>query len=137
MFQGRVLDKPEVSNAKAAHFAAFNEAASRLPYSSGTSSYEENYDSESRQRDVGSSNKNNNKDENNEDGDDGEQYNSYEKSPIGYNGPPAPIGQDGRVVDTPEVASAKAAHLAAYARAANIGHYHQPVFSGHPFFTGY
>ncbi|KAL6433042.1 hypothetical protein ACFW04_006378 [Cataglyphis niger] len=33
----------------------------------------------------------------------------------GYHGPPAPLAHDGRVVDTPEVAHAKAAHLAAYA----------------------
>lgn len=35
-----------------------------------------------------------------------------------YHGPPAPIGHDGRVVDTPEVAHAKAAHLSAVAEAA-------------------
>lgn len=35
-----------------------------------------------------------------------------------YYGPPAPIGHDGRVLDTPEVADAKAAHLAAVAEAA-------------------
>lgn len=35
-----------------------------------------------------------------------------------YHGPPAPIGHDGRVMDTPEVAHAKAAHLAAVAEAA-------------------
>ncbi|XP_058799044.1 pupal cuticle protein-like [Phymastichus coffea] len=33
-------------------------------------------------------------------------------------GPPAPTGQDGSVVDTPEVAQAKAAHFAEFARAA-------------------
>lgn len=32
--------------------------------------------------------------------------------------PPAPIGQDGNVIDTPEVAQAKAAHFAEFARAA-------------------
>lgn len=35
-----------------------------------------------------------------------------------YHGPAAPIGHDGRVMDTPEVAHAKAAHLAAFAEAA-------------------
>ncbi|XP_034185212.2 uncharacterized protein LOC117606623 [Osmia lignaria lignaria] len=32
--------------------------------------------------------------------------------------PPAPVGQDGNVIDTPEVAEAKAAHFAEFARAA-------------------
>lgn len=32
--------------------------------------------------------------------------------------PPAPVGEDGNVVDTPEVAQAKAAHFAEFARAA-------------------
>lgn len=32
--------------------------------------------------------------------------------------PPAPVGQDGNVIDTPEVAQAKAAHFAEFARAA-------------------
>ena len=31
-----------------------------------------------------------------------------------YHGQPAPIGHDGRVIDTPEVAHAKAAHLKAF-----------------------
>lgn len=35
-----------------------------------------------------------------------------------YRGPPAPLSHDGRVVDTPEVAHAKAVHLAAVAEAA-------------------
>ncbi|TGZ49379.1 Uncharacterized protein DBV15_05022 [Temnothorax longispinosus] len=32
-----------------------------------------------------------------------------------YHGPPAPLGKDGRVVDTPEVAHAKIAHLSTHA----------------------
>lgn len=32
--------------------------------------------------------------------------------------PPAPVGQDGNVIDTPEVAQAKAAHFAEFAKAA-------------------
>ncbi|XP_011495874.1 PREDICTED: skin secretory protein xP2-like isoform X2 [Ceratosolen solmsi marchali] len=35
-----------------------------------------------------------------------------------YAAPPAPVGEDGSVVDTPEVAQAKAAHFAEFARAA-------------------
>lgn len=47
----------------------------------------------------------------------------YPGGPGGYAaapsfGPPAPTGQDGSVVDTPEVAQAKAAHFAEFARAA-------------------
>ncbi|XP_020285725.1 uncharacterized protein LOC109855665 [Pseudomyrmex gracilis] len=38
-------------------------------------------------------------------------------SPIVYRGPSAPLGPDGQVVDTPEVAVARAAHLKAHARA--------------------
>ncbi|XP_053981501.1 uncharacterized protein LOC128877889 [Hylaeus volcanicus] len=38
-------------------------------------------------------------------------------APIRY-APPAPVGQDGNVIDTPEVAEAKAAHFAEFARAA-------------------
>lgn len=39
----------------------------------------------------------------------------------GYQGPSAPLAHDGRVLDTPEVAHAKAAHLAAFSTAA-YGH---------------
>ena len=34
-----------------------------------------------------------------------------------YEGPPAPLAEDGRVIDTPEVAHARAMHLAAHAEA--------------------
>ena len=39
----------------------------------------------------------------------------YPPPPAGYYAP-APIGRDGRVIDTPEVAAAKAAHLATYSQ---------------------
>ncbi len=43
-----------------------------------------------------------------------------------YSGPPAPLGPDGRVIDTPEVAAAKSVHFALYsaeaAKAAPAGH---------------
>ena len=39
-------------------------------------------------------------------------------APYGAHAPAAPLGPDGRVVDTPEVAHAKSAHLAALAEAA-------------------
>lgn len=40
--------------------------------------------------------------------------------PMGYKGPPAPLAPDGRVIDTPEVAHAKEAHLRAHAHAAAL-----------------
>lgn len=44
---------------------------------------------------------------------------AYTSAPYAYGfGYGAPIGPDGRVVDTPEVAKAKAAHLAAHAQEA-------------------
>ncbi|XP_051161814.1 pupal cuticle protein-like [Leptopilina boulardi] len=42
----------------------------------------------------------------------------YGGAPIGYGHNPAPLGPDGRVVDTPEVAQLKSAHLSALAEAA-------------------
>ena len=43
----------------------------------------------------------------------------YGAPPQGYGSPlkPAPLGPDGRVIDTPEVAQLKAAHLSALAEA--------------------
>ncbi|XP_011706412.1 PREDICTED: cuticle protein 5-like, partial [Wasmannia auropunctata] len=46
-----------------------------------------------------------------------------------YHGPPAPLGHDGRVVDTPEVAHAKAAHL--HAHAAELSK-HLPYATSYP-----
>ncbi|XP_036148350.1 cuticle protein 2 isoform X2 [Monomorium pharaonis] len=43
---------------------------------------------------------------------------AYATSPAFYTYNYAPLGPDGRVIDTPEVAQAKAAHLAAHAQAA-------------------
>uniref|UniRef100_A0ABD2WAP8 Uncharacterized protein n=1 Tax=Trichogramma kaykai TaxID=54128 RepID=A0ABD2WAP8_9HYME len=59
----------------------------------------------------------------------------YHGAPHAYapHGGAAPLGPDGRVVDTPEVAHAKSAHLAALAEAAArapkgpVGHYDAPV----------
>lgn len=51
-----------------------------------------------------------------------------------YHGPPAPIGHDGRVIDTPEVAHAKAAHLAAVAEAAaRVPHSVAPYAENHDY----
>lgn len=43
---------------------------------------------------------------------------AYSTSPAFYTYGYAPLGPDGRVIDTPEVARAKAAHLTAHAQAA-------------------
>lgn len=43
---------------------------------------------------------------------------TYKHTPsMGYRGPLAPLGSDGRVIDTPEVMRAREAHLKAHARA--------------------
>ena len=80
-------DTPEVAAAKAAHLAQLNYEAARNTLGLPTIQY----------------------------------YNpTIYPGPIFYNAPyywgPAPIGADGRVVDTPEVAAAKAAHFAAHAK---------------------
>ncbi|XP_078040726.1 uncharacterized protein LOC144471971 [Augochlora pura] len=87
---GRVVDTPEVAHAKAAHLAAHAaEAAKSSPLTLGYSDYDGRY----------------------------EDYSGAYAGPAlaAYHGPPAPLAHDGRVIDTPEVAHAKAAHLAAHA----------------------
>ncbi|XP_018401395.1 PREDICTED: cuticle protein 18.7-like [Cyphomyrmex costatus] len=77
---GRVIDTPEVAQAKAAHLAAHAQEAAKIgltPYGAL----------------------------------------AYATAPF-YAYSYAPLGLDGRVIDTPEVAQAKAAHLAAHAAAA-------------------
>lgn len=108
---GRVVDTPEVAHAKAAHFAAYN-AAAQGAYSGshgvgGYSGYSGNQ--------VGYSG--NQGGYGGHQGSFGGQYNQY--SGAGYSHQPAPIGPDGRVVDTPEVAHAKSVHFAAYNAAAS------------------
>ncbi|KAL0126752.1 hypothetical protein PUN28_005249 [Cardiocondyla obscurior] len=79
---GRVIDTPEVAQAKAAHLAAHAQEIAKtvglVPYGAL----------------------------------------AYATSPAFYTYSYAPLGPDGRVIDTPEVAQAKAAHLAAHAQAA-------------------
>ncbi|XP_011175801.1 cuticle protein 2 [Solenopsis invicta] len=90
---GRVVDTPEVAHAKAVHLAAVAEAAARVPHSVAPYSKNRDYHGYAKPISVG--------------------HQSYH-SGYGYHGPPAPLDHDGRVIDTPEVARAKAAHLAAY-----------------------
>lgn len=85
---GRVIDTPEVAHAKAVHLATHAaEAAKASPPTTGYEDYEGKY----------------------------EGNGGYVAGQSLYYGPPAPLAHDGRVVDTPEVAHAKAAHLAAHA----------------------
>lgn len=105
---GQVIDTPEVAHAKAAHFAAHAEAAAQAHYAAPWAEYE-----------------------------DGSSHGAYEynAAPLAagyaYHGPPAPLGHDGRVIDTPEVAHAKAAHLVSHAeeaaRAVHSGYYGAPL----------
>ncbi|XP_076300698.1 uncharacterized protein LOC143218930 [Lasioglossum baleicum] len=93
---GRVMDTPEVAAAKSAHMAAHARAASKA--------------SEFYELDVF----------------DGRKNLVYlaplrvtynQATPIVYRGPFAPLGADGRVIDTPEVIKAREAHMKAHARA--------------------
>ncbi|KAG7212363.1 hypothetical protein KM043_012684 [Ampulex compressa] len=87
--EGRVVDTPEVANAKAEHFAAYSSAVSNTAHAPLVSA--------------------------------GTYPQAYTAPAYGqaYRGPAAPLAQDGRVAYTPEVAHARAAHLAAYANTLN------------------
>lgn len=100
---GRVIDTPEVAHAKAVHLATHAaEAAKASP--TGYDDYEGKYAVD-------------------------DESTAYVAGHGLYYGPPAPLAHDGRVVDTPEVAHAKAAHLAAHAeqisKIAHIAPFHQ------------
>ncbi|EFN73853.1 hypothetical protein EAG_06495 [Camponotus floridanus] len=82
---GRVVDTPEVAQLKVAHLNALAEANARAPKGLGPSGY------------AGPSG----------------PYASGNYIPH-YSGPPAPLGPDGRVIDTPEVQQAKAVHFSLY-----------------------
>ncbi|XP_067215003.1 pupal cuticle protein-like [Linepithema humile] len=109
---GRVMDTPEVAHARAAHLAAVAEAAAKVPHSVASYAEDEDYHGYSEPVSVGH-----------------EMYhNEY-----GYHGPFAPLDSEGRVIDTPEVAQAKAAHLAAYNHIASsapvvINKYHSQIY---------
>ncbi|XP_001600757.1 pupal cuticle protein isoform X1 [Nasonia vitripennis] len=82
---GRVIDTPEVAQAKSAHLAALAEAAARAPKGPG------GWEGPAAPGPYG--------------------HGGYAPR---YSGPPAPLGPDGRVVDTPEVQQAKAVHFSLY-----------------------
>ncbi|XP_014217587.1 Krueppel homolog 1-like [Copidosoma floridanum] len=50
----------------------------------------------------------------------------HHDGPIGYNGPKAPLGEDGRVKDTQEVERAKSEHRRAYEHAESVAKRHPP-----------
>ncbi|OXU20873.1 hypothetical protein TSAR_004352 [Trichomalopsis sarcophagae] len=110
---GRVVDTPEVAHAKAAHFHAYHEELSKTAHHGPTLP---------------------------------EHHGGYELAHHGpvahvdyhhaepvhhYHGPPAPLAHDGRVVDTPEVAHAKAAHFHAYAEELSKVSHHGPDLGYH------
>ncbi|XP_018317055.1 pupal cuticle protein [Mycetomoellerius zeteki] len=86
---GRVVDTPEVAQLKAAHLSALAEANARAPKGPGPiGAYPGAYPQSS-----------------------GYASGNYLSH---YSGPPAPLGSDGRVIDTPEVQQAKAVHFSLY-----------------------
>ncbi|KAG7212368.1 hypothetical protein KM043_012688 [Ampulex compressa] len=101
---GRVVDTPEVAEAKAAHLAAHARAAAKAAAQYKIDVY------------------------------DGHRNWVYlaplqlswnpHIAPIGYQGPWAPLGPDGRVVDTPEVVRAREAHLKAHSHAIALATQH-------------
>ncbi|XP_025155337.1 histidine-rich protein PFHRP-II-like [Harpegnathos saltator] len=100
---GRVVDTPEVAHAKKAHLAAHAAEAAKNAHHG----YHAGYHADDGQ---------------------GVYHHGAHHHVAAYHGPPAPLGHDGRVVDTPEVAHAKAAHLAAHAeevaKVAHISHHY-------------
>lgn len=50
----------------------------------------------------------------------------YQQAPVGYKGPQAPLGKDGRVVDTEAIVKAKEAHKKALEHAEAIAKRHPP-----------
>jgi hypothetical protein len=92
---GRVVDTPEVAHAKAAHFHAFNEELSKTAHHGPAIPEPAEIPHLPAPH--------------------GLAYNHPEPEHNAYHGPPAPLAHDGRVVDTAEVAHAKAAHFHAYA----------------------
>ncbi|XP_076652954.1 uncharacterized protein LOC143359121 [Halictus rubicundus] len=88
---GRVVDTPEVAQLKAAHLAALADANARAPKVGPGSPYP------------------------------GQPGPYAPANYAHYSGPPAPLGPDGRVVDTAEVQQAKAVHFSLYNAEAQRG----------------
>ncbi|XP_011310492.1 uncharacterized protein [Fopius arisanus] len=94
---GRVVDTPEVQAAKASHLAALADASARVgaPHAPGA------YGAPAGAWNPGWNGA-------------PAPYAHGAQYATRYHGPPAPLGPDGRVVDTPEVAAAKAHHFSLY-----------------------
>lgn len=88
---GRVVDTPEVAQLKAAHLAALADANARAPKLGPGGPYP------------------------------GPAGSYAPGNYAHYSGPPAPLGPDGRVVDTAEVQQAKAVHFSLYNAEAQRG----------------
>lgn len=111
---GRVVDTPEVAHAKKAHFSAYAAEAAKTVHHPGYP-VDGSYIGEQNAGYAAG-------------GSYGGDYGGGK-----YHGPPAPLAHDGRVIDTPEVAHAKAAHLAAHAEElSKVAHlsYAQPYSHG-------
>ncbi|XP_076634392.1 uncharacterized protein LOC143348262 [Colletes latitarsis] len=102
--EGIVMDTPEVARAKAAHLAMHAETVARLR--KAQNDYEMMYTPRTMDEPM--------------------MQNRQRQRTF------APLGRDGRVIDTPEVAAAKEAHMAAHARAASKASefYELNVFDG-------
>ncbi|XP_074097375.1 uncharacterized protein LOC141526319 [Cotesia typhae] len=117
---GRVIETPEVAHAKAAHLATQAHEAARNTH--GYSGHHEYAYAPALAY--------------------SHPHVSHVFAPaIAHHGPPAPLAHDGRVIDTPEVAHAKAAHLAAHAHdAAKTGHGHgyaAPIYPAYAYSPSY
>lgn len=100
---GQVVDTPEVVHAKKAHLIAHAAEAAKTAHYGGGFPQDGSYIGEFQGGFSGGSIGGGHK----------EIYTGYHGK---YHGPPAPLGHDGQVVDTPEVVHAKAAHHAAHAK---------------------
>ncbi|XP_014226801.1 histidine-rich glycoprotein-like [Trichogramma pretiosum] len=112
---GRVVDTPEVAHAKAAHFHAFSEELSKASHHGPILHHEpeihHHHEQHHHEAPVL------------------HHAAAYHHEPEHhvYHGPPAPLAHDGRVIDTAEVAHAKAAHFHAYAEELSKVAHHGPA----------
>lgn len=108
---GTVVETPEVAHAKAAHLAAHAEAAAKASWGAPAEEEYHHYSGYGAEAHGYA--------------EPAEFSNKFSHVGHGYHGPPAPLDHEGRVVDTPDVAHLKAAHLAAHAEAAAKAHYEE------------
>lgn len=94
---GKVIDTPEVAHAKAAHFAAYARVAAKVAshLDEWTDAYKEKDEVEIETNEISGGG-------GGDGGDSDHHHHHKEHFPV-YHGPPAPLGHDGRVIDTEEV----------------------------------